>query len=470
MSSKLRSMVGSLIHGDKYERRKLLLLSLTYFLVIGSYTLVRELKSAFFMTVVGIESLPWARLLAMVMLIPGVMFYSFLVDRLRRYQLLYFYAIVYAIAGIICLYMIGHPTIGILNTDASQHRLFWWFFYFFTEGFSPFIVSVFWAFVNSVYSPDGARENYAFLVSGSKLGGMAASGFAWILMSLRSSVGEPLLSTVAGHQLLLGIFTILVLLIPLVLHLFVKTVPNRYLHGYEAVYQFEKHKKEIGQEKTGIWAGLLMFIKWPYLFGIFGMLFFYEVISTILSYHRLGVAESISKNISEVSAFLFKTAFIQHLVGLLISFLGTRTLLERFGERICLLLTPIITGGLLVYFLFSYTESAIIVGLILLQALNYAFAQPVRESLYIPTVKEMKFKSKSWIDAFGSRFAKGAGSCFVLLARKAGHGLFFPVYSIFFSTLILAWTVTAYALGRRFARAVEQQEVIGLEPEEAVNA
>jgi AAA family ATP:ADP antiporter len=197
------------------------------------------------------------------------------------------------------------------------------------------------------------------------------------------------------------------------------------------------------------------------------MLFFYEVTSTILSYHRLGVADSISDDISGVSSFLFKTAFIQHLCGLLISFLGTRTLLERFGERVCLLLVPLVTGLLLVYFLFSYTETAIIIGLVFLQAINYAFAQPVRESLYIPTVKEMKFKSKSWIDAFGSRFAKGTGSCFVLIARKAGETLFFTVYGIFFSVLIMAWTLTAYALGRRFARAVANEEVIGLEKKPA---
>src|SRR5437773_8319606 len=124
------------------------------------------------------------------------------------------------------------------------------------------------------------------------------------------------------------------------------------------------------------------------------MLFFYEVVSTVLSYHRLGVAQESAEDIAGVSGFLFKIAFIQHFFGIIISFVGTRTLLRFFGERICLLLIPGITSLLLLYFTLSYTPFAVVIGLILLQAINYAFAQPVRESLYIPTLKDIKFKSK----------------------------------------------------------------------------
>ena len=98
----------------------------------------------------------------------------------------------------------------------------------------------------------------------------------------------------------------------------------------------------------------------------------------------------------------------------------------------------------------------------LLQAVNYAFAQPVRESLYIPTVKDIKFKSKSWIDAFGSRFAKGVGSSFNILADSLGSGFFFTVHSVFFGGIITLWMGTAYIMGRRYVSAIENNEVIGL--------
>ena len=169
MSFKLGLYFKSFFNIEREERLKLLFLAISFFLVIGAYTLVRELKSSMFMSIVGKEYVPMARMIAMLMLIPATLFYSFLVDKLKRYQLLYFYSISYGLAGLFCVYLVGHPTVGIANTDASPYRLFGWFFYFLIEIVSPFVISVFWAFANSVYDPEGAKKNYAYLVSASKL-------------------------------------------------------------------------------------------------------------------------------------------------------------------------------------------------------------------------------------------------------------------------------------------------------------
>lgn len=463
MSSKLSLYFKSLLNIEREERLKLLLLGFSFFLVIGAYTLGRELKNSIFMSIVGKEYVPMARMLAMLLLIPATLFYSFLVDKIKRYQLLYFYSTIYGLAGLFAVYLVGHSTMGLPNTETNPHRLFGWFFYFFIEVFSPFLISVFWAFSNSVYNPEGAKNNYAFLVTASKIGGMITAGAAWALFSWRSIEGSKLFSDVASHQFLLALFSLLALILPLVVYILIKKVPKKYLHGYEAAYQFEREKEKKHEERIGIFSGLTLLIKSPYILGIFGMLFFYEVVSTVLSYHRLGVAQDNASDLSGVSAFFFKVAFIQHFFGILISFLGTRTLLRVFGERICLLLVPGIASLSLVYFTLSYTPFAVVSGIILLQAINYAFAQPVRESLYIPTLKDIKFKSKSWIDAFGSRFAKSVGSTFVITAENLGPSMFFPLHSIFFGIIIMCWFITAFLLGKRYTKAIKNNEVIGIE-------
>lgn len=468
MGYKLKEFFNSLIKVEKQERLKLLLLTAAFFLVIGAYTLVKELKDSIFVSVVGKEYVPWARIAVMFILIPAILFYSFLVDKMRRYQLLCFYSVLYGIMGFVCIYLVGHPTIGIANTDTSPYRLFGWFFYFFIEGFSPFVVSVFWAFSNSVYGPEEAKNNYALLVSGSKIGGMLTAGFAMLILGYKNSLGCRLCTDVLSHQLLLGIFSLFVLCIPFVIYLLIKKVPGRYLHGYEAVYQVEKEKSK-EEQKPNILSGLVMLIKWPYILGIFGMLVFYETVQTVLSYQRLGLARSLSPVISDMSYFLFKVAFLQHLVGFFISFVGTRALLNRLGERICLLLIPISTGLLLFLFLANYTPNTLIIVLILLRSINYAFAQPVRESLYIPTIKDMKFKSKSWVDAFGGKFAKGFGSSFNAFSELVGSTLFFPIHTIFFTCIVIVWTLTAYLLGNRFNQAIARNEVIGIEDEQNTN-
>ena len=83
-------MVRGLFEIEPQERMKLFFLSLLYFLVVGAYTVTRDLKSSIFLGTVGKEYIPWVKVISMFMLVPAIFFYSRLVDRIRRYQLLDF--------------------------------------------------------------------------------------------------------------------------------------------------------------------------------------------------------------------------------------------------------------------------------------------------------------------------------------------------------------------------------------------
>ncbi len=464
MLSRVKQMVCGLFEIEPQERMKLFFLSLLYFLVVGAYTVTRDLKSAIFLGTVGKEYIPWVKVISMLMLVPAIFFYSRLVDKIRRYQLLIFYSVVFGLANLIFAYYIGHPTIGILNTDAHPSRLFGWFFYFFVEGYSPFVVSVFWALANSVNSPAEAKRNYGYMVAGSKIGGMVAAALAWYIFGLSAQLLKPCLTHVEAHQLILVISSLFLAVVPVVAVLFIKTVPGHLLHGYEAAYQLEKQKSETAVvAKPSMFAGLEMFVKYPYVLGIFGMVFFYEIISTVLGYLRLGVAEAGAGSISDVSKVLFEIAFKAHFVGFIISLVGTQALLARLGTRICLMLIPFSMGGILFYLVFETSPESLRNAFVVFTALNYAFLSPVRESLYLPTVKEIKFKSKSWIDAFGSKFAKTAGSMFNIFASRMGESFMLPVHSFFFAGIVGLWFGVAFLLGRRFEKAIVNNEVIGAE-------
>ena len=459
-------MVRGLFDIEPQERMKLFFLSLLYFLVVGAYTMTRDLKSAIFLGTVGKEYIPWVKVISMLMLVPAIFFYSRLVDKIRRYQLLMFYSVLFGVANLIFAYYIGHPSIGILNTDAHPSRLFGWFFYCFVEGYSPFVVSVFWALANSVNSPAEAKRNYGYMVAGSKFGGMASAALAWYIFGLSSQLAHPYLTHVAAHQMILIVSTFFLALVPIVALWFIRTVPSHLMHGYEAAYQLEKQEsKAADAPKPSMFAGLEMFVKYPYVLGIFGMIFFYETVSTVLAYLRLGVAEAGAGSISDVSKGLFEIAFKAHFVGFIISLIGTQALLSRLGIRICLLLIPLSMGCVLFYFVFETSPHALKNAFAVFTALNYAFLAPVRESLYLPTVKEIKFKSKSWIDAFGSKFAKTSGSMFNVFAAKMGTAFMLPVYSFFFAGIVGLWFIVAFLLGRRFDQAIANNEVIGAEEE-----
>ncbi|HSW71590.1 MAG TPA: Npt1/Npt2 family nucleotide transporter [Gammaproteobacteria bacterium] len=463
MSTWFKKLFNSFYDIERHERIKVFLLTAAFFLIIGAYTVSKELKDSVFMHIVGKSYVPLAKWLFMIVLIPAIFLYSKMVDKMRRYMLLSVLCFIFGAVGLIFAYLLGHPTIGLSNTDASSNRVFGWLFYFFIEGFSPFVVSVFWAFANSINSPESAKKNYGIMVSGSKLGGVISAGLAWYVLGA-SDVCGYVVSDVVKHQLILGLSSLFLLLVPLVIFYMMKTVPGQYLHGYEAAYQLEKQKSKEGKSETGMLSGIIMFLKYPYVLGIFSMVFFYEVINTVLSYLRLEVAQANASTLSGISGFLLEMSFLYHLAGVLIALFGTSTLLKRLGERVCLILIPVVFGISLLFLMVSNASPmALMVTFVVLKAVNYAFSWPVRESLYIPTVKEIKFKSKSWIDAFGSKFAKSAGQGFNVFAERLGPLLFMPAHSFFFAVLVGAWFVSALLLGRRFDKAVAHNEVIGAE-------
>ncbi len=475
MALRQNSVFRGLFGVDRQERLKLLLLAAAFFLVIASYTIVRELKDSIFIALVGRDFLPDAKIYSMFVLVPAIIFYAFLVDRMRRYKLLYFYSFFYGIAGLIFAYLLGDPITGLANAQAGTHRLMGWLFYFFIEGYAPFVVSLFWAFANSVNSPDSAKRSYGFLVSGSKLGGAFSAALAWYFLS--TSLPQIVnLSDTVKHQILIVFSSVLLLLVPIIIYLLIKLVPGRYLHGYEAAYQVEK-ERAVGEdeEKPGLLRGLFLLLKYPYVMGIFGIIFFYEVSNVILGYQRLILASDsvLGCGISALSCKLFEQIFWVHTVGFAISFFGTTYLLNKLGERWMLLLIPVLSGVLMFTFIFAgvllpqYSWAVTTIVFVGLRAINYGATYPVRESLYIPTIKDVKFKSKSWIDAFGTKIAKGAGSGVNILMKSvmANFGYLIFIWSLvtIFGLIVGLWIVIAQLLGKRYDQLIKHNEVVGAE-------
>ena len=110
------------------------------------------------------------------------------------------------------------------------------------------------------------------------------------------------------------------------------------------------------------------------------------------------------------------------------------------------------------------------ISFIALRVINYAFTQPLRESLYIPTIKDLKFKSKSWIDTFGSKLAKSTGSTFNIVTASVSAAVYLPMLSVFFASILSLWFATAFLLGKRYEQAINNNEVIGAEEEKIVAA
>ncbi len=455
---------------DKHERLKFFLLALAFAFVIGSYTIAKELKDAIFVSIVGKSYLPTAKLFVIFLLIPAALIYSRMVDILRRYQVLAFYSLLYGVILGLFTILLGHPTIGLYNTHTSSSRLFGWLFYFVLEGYSPFVVSVFWAYLNSVSSPNEAKNGYPLMVAGSKVGGILAAFSAWYLLDHVTSL-EWLGVTnhdVVAHQILMGIVSFLLLCVPLILYALLRYVPGSYLHGYEAVYQMEKQnqKEEAKQDaKVSAFSGIRLLFESPYILGIFGLVFFYETLNVVLGFQRIGLLQDAATSMAGLSASMFWQRLQMHFYGMLLALFAVQFLLRRFEVRRCLLMVPVIVSGLLVFFIFTNNADSVSVVFVWLGTINYSLSSPLREALYIPTTKDMKFKAKAWIDSFGTKFSKGFGSVFANLTSflPLGSSALTSIYIGFFSVLMLMWFTAAWLLGKKYEKAIRSNQIIGNE-------
>jgi len=452
----------------RFERLKFFLLTVAFCLVIGAYTIVKELKDTVFVGIVGNEYIPKAKFFVILFLFPAALLYAALVDNIRRYQLLSFYCLLYGAILLLFTYLLGSPTHGLDNPVTSPWRIMGWIFYFALEGFSPFVVGVFWAFANSVSDPKEAKASYATMVAGSKIGGMTTALFAAYMMNNLNSGGYFSFTDTQAHQILLGGSAVLLLLVPVVIYTLMYVVPGRYLHGYEVVYKLEKKNSKAGVAGTGMLSGLQVLLESPYILGVFALVLFYESLNVVLSFQRICLlkAAATSSNgcmsMSALTGAMFMQRFWMHFYGWILSFFGMRLLLKKYGEKTCLVLVPCMVGILLIYFMFMQTPEAMLHVFVGLGTINYSISKPLIETLYIPTLKDIKFKAKSWIDSFGTKISKSAGGVFVDFARAAvpGSAMFYIVYSTFFSILITVWLFTAYFLGRRYEKAVESNQII----------
>lgn len=451
---------------NKYEQTprdlllKVLFLSTAFLLMMMCLVVWRPLKIAIFAKIVGAQFIPNAKLISLLFVIPMIIFYSKLVDWLRRHQLIYWFTIFHGIGGLIFYFLISHPVYGIANTLASSDRLVGWAFYIFMESFDAFFATTFWAFADSICNPKDAKNYYGYIVAGSKIGGIIAAGGLYFIIGAASDVEQialiPSVLLFGSGSLFAAAFSIYFLM---------RKVSGRYMHGYEEVYQLEKCKKAdvdgFWNSVKGMFDGLWIILKNPYVAGIFSMVVFYEVVIVIFDFWVVLYADKMHQTVGGMTGYYAFYYLVMNSIGLIVCLFGTTPMLRFLGLRLSLFAFPLICFIFLFFTLISPTAQVFFWVLVGLRAFNYALNHPTREVLYIPTTKEIKFKAKAWTDAFGSRIAKSFGSAFNVMLKNTSKAT--ALFSSLALSLSLAslWLIIVYLLGRTLQDAIDNKKVIG---------
>jgi ATP/ADP translocase len=385
-------------------------------------------------------------------MIPLVILYSWLSIKISRKNLMIFYSLLYGIGGLCISFFIRHPQIGLLNTISTPYRLFGWITYLFLEGASPFLVSLSWSFLSSISHPKDIKSSYMVMTIMSKIGGALFAGIAWLFASNFFTFGITY-SDVALYSFIMYIAGIGTLVLPIIIIIITQVLPKGELIGYNQEGDSVDRKKQSH-------FGLLSLVQNKYVFGIFGMVFFWEIINFIFNNLRLNAAFDNSSNIGQISAYLFQSTMFMHIIGLFFVIFGTSLFVRKLGERISLLLIPILTG--IIIFIFIFCQNPLLITIIypFIGAINYSLSRPLRESLFIVTSKNIQFSTKQWIDSFGQKFSKTCGSGYTILLQYIPHQIIYNFQIAFFICLFSLWILLAYYLGKKWKSAIKNNQII----------
>jgi AAA family ATP:ADP antiporter len=325
---------------------------------------------------------------------------------------------------------------------AAAYTFFVWF-----SVFNLFVVSVFRGFMADIWRLDQAKRLFGFIGVGGTLGALAGSKMASLLAKPIGSVNLLFLSIVL---LELAVFSVRRLVV---------------IHRIDAVSPGQNIPPPAALSTADIWRGLKLIVSQSYLRWIASYTFMYGLVGTFLYYQQGKLVDLTIHDRDLRTQYFANIEFWVQLGTVLIQFLLTARLIRWFGITFALISQPAIavlgwialslamihgtwlgTRGFTVGQLAP--QLAVLAGVqILLRISNFATAQPAREALYTVVEREVKYKSKSFIDTFIYRL----GDCLGAWAFMGIQAIGATLTAIAVLTIPIAgvWVFVGRTLGRK---------------------
>jgi AAA family ATP:ADP antiporter len=445
---------------EREEFKKFLRMGLIFAFIIGVYWTLRPLKDAIFIQFVDKLQLPFAKTVSVLALLPLVMFYTKLLEKTSREKMLVilptFYGIVTLVFSV-CVLFIQSSVEQIASSSflgLITIRSLGYLWYLFVESFGSLMVALFWAFAADTTEPTAAKRGFPLVVAIGQMGGIL---LPYNLGGLPHRLGW---STDFISVMSLGLLTLCV--VPLVRY-FLRVTPHEMLRSFHGT---NERVEETNQE-PGFLEGLKLLLKHRYLIGIFAANFIYEVVVTIFDYNFKIAACSQYSGVA-LSQYLSLYGSSVNVVSLACLILGISNVTRFLGVGVALAAMPVIVAGALFGFLTMNSLTFLFALMVGSKAINYALNGPALKQLYIPTTPDVKFKAQAWIETFGSRSSKQAGSLFnMTLAplQKAfgalgGKSYYLTLSGFICFPLLAFWLIVAIFLGRSFKKAIHENKVI----------
>lgn len=414
----------------KPEELKALLISCLYFyLVLCAYYIFRPIRNE--MTIAnGVENIQWLFLLAMLVLFAIMPVFGWITSRFRTKQFMAYCTLFFVSNLVIFFFLFNVPDRPLWVSRA---------FFVWVNVFNMFIVSLFWSFMNDVYSRGQSKRLFAFIASGGTAGAMTGP---IITSALVDSFGLSYLLLISAVVLGGSLLCI------------------NWLVRWENKARDENPATDESSEdaaptesinaslKGGAFDGLLLILKSPYLLGICLFISLYAISITFVTIQQAEIIGNTYPDPIERTKLFAWIDLAANSFALILQIFVTSNLIRWFGYRMTLMLIPVgITIGFGLVAIFPILP--IMIGLqVFRRSGDYAIMKPTREMLFSVVNREEKYKAKNFIDTAILRTGDTASSWMYHGAKTLGAaGATIPIIGVILGA---AWCSVAFWLGNKY--------------------
>jgi AAA family ATP:ADP antiporter len=385
------------------------MLFVNFFLIIMALYQLKPASRSLFIGSLGAEQLPYVWITTAITMSVLITYYHKLVQLYSRINVVLGTCLVFS--AVLVLFRI------VVNSPSPIVPIA---LYVFVDIAGVVLVEQFWSLTNSIYTTREGKTWYGFLGTGGLVGGVIGGGFAAILINKTPLQTPDLLLTAVG--ILLIIFAI------------------TWFMGRAGIYCEVDHMAGVMPQK-GSWRGNWRILGHSrYLLLIAGILLLAQLASPIIEYQFLNTVGSSFPEREARTEFLSLFFSGMGLASIGINLAITPLVHRFFGPIGGLLAQPLMIS--LFSWCFSLHSTLFFGGAAKIsdRGLSYSINRASKELLYTLVDSILIYQAKAWIDMFGYRLFKVAGSFLILLFTQwLPFTVSVPQLSWFTAFICLIW-------------------------------
>jgi len=404
-----------------------LLWSFSYFFaLLCSYYIVRPMRDE--MGILGgVENLQWLFTGTLAAMAAAIPLFGWVSSRFPRRRFL-----PYVYSFFILVMLLFYQLMDEQRTSPYVARAF----FIWASVFNLFVVSVFWSFMTDIYNNHQAHRLFGFIAAGGTVGALAGPALTTLLI-------QPL----GARNLLLLSALLLSWAIVCIARLANWSADNPTDHGTPTP---ATDNRLLG---GGIWDGITLVVRSPYLLGICLLMLLFTTLATFLYLMQAQIVRDAFADSAQRTAVFAAIDLTVNGLTLLLQLFLTSRLIKWFGLAMVLAIVPLLLSVGFTLLGLAPVLAVLLVVQVIRRAGNYAIMRPAREMLYVVLTREEKYKAKNMIDTMVYRTGD-AVSAWIYTAMR-GFGMSLAGIAMIAVPLALIWAAIAFSLGRQQVKLAE---------------